>query len=256
MNKEPLFCQYCGNSLDPDAVFCTRCGNSVTKPSGPNSQPISTNNPPQLPPQFTRPPSPIYNSSNAANNNPWQKIMAFTLIGVFVLVAVFVISSLVSKHADQNRQATLPVAALEYTPTELAVLPTLDDQSIIDTEAPVVTDAPIIVEPSPTEDMDALAKSLLTINFDPSTCKIDPVESYDFEGTVTNNSDTYSISNVFIGGNLVGSNGNIIMKGSAMPDALVLRPHTTTHFWFWIDWGPLDGYHCDVYVISANISNE
>ncbi len=229
MNPSPSFCAFCGKPLTANAAYCEYCGKPVGKA------------PADAPAQSPR-------SSRAASS---KKILAILVPSLAVVclggVALLVVFGIVTYGLTANQRAAQKEPGHPVVSTAAATL---------NVPALIMPTMPDFEEPTPTDAQGALAKSFVSIDFDPSTCKQDTIGSYNFRGTVTNTSSEYSLANIVLGGKLIDANENIVQWGIGSPDAVVLRPGQTVDFWFWIDWTKLVGFRCEAYAISAEIADQ
>ncbi len=247
MSDRPSFCQYCGNALNTDAQFCSKCGKQVGV-----STPLSAQPPiiPPTPPVYIPNPQVPPQQKSATN---WNKIIAFSLVGVVVLLAVIVISSLINKSARKEisllpteepimtSTLVIPTAKVEIVTEAPADIPTLSAEDFA-----VATDVPT--------DWDQLAKESLRIDYSKDNCYYSPTYDYYFYGTVTNMSAKYSVENITLQAELYASDGNLLMISQGLPDAMVIGPGSKANFWLWVSYRQVINPACKVVVESASIA--
>ncbi len=257
MSDRPSFCQYCGNPLVAEALFCSKCGKQVPSVEAASTQPPVLQVPPGIPPVLPpnawqagpqQPPKP---SSN------WQKIIAFSLVGVVVLLSVIVISSLISKSAKKTISV---IPTEEPIMTETLLSPTVmveittEEPTVEPTEMPTLSSEDFATQADVPSHWDQLAKESLRIDYSENNCYYSPTYDYYFYGTVTNMSAKYSIENIMLKAELYASDGNLLMIDKGLPDAMVIGPGSKANFWLWVSYRQVINPMCKVVVDSASIA--
>lgn len=257
MSDRPSFCQYCGNPLAVEAVFCSKCGKQVpsveTASTQPPVLPVFPSIPPVLPPNAWQ----AGTQQQPKSSSNWQKIIAFSLVGVVVLLSVIVISSLVSKSAKKTLNV---IPTEEPIMTEALLSPTVmveittEEPTVEPTEMPTLSAEDFATAADVPSDWDQLAKDSLRIDYSQDNCYYSPTADYYFYGTVTNMSDKYSIENIMLQAELYASDGNLLMIDKGLPDAMVIGPGSKANFWLWVSYRQVINPMCKVVVDSASIA--
>lgn len=253
MTERPSFCQYCGNPLTHEALYCAKCGKQVVEIDISNVAPPSLKQPPSLQPN-THPKFRHDNSKHEIKSSTnWNKVIAFSLVGVVVLLVVIVFSLLIQKSA-QNRMSVFPTTEPIMTPTLIIPTPTIEIITETPADLPTVAAEDFSTAADVPTDWDQLAKDILRVDFSQSDCTYSPTGDYYFYGSVTNISDKYSVENVWLRGELYSSSGNLLMMDKKLPDAIVISPGTKANFWLWVSYRQVANPICKVVVESASIA--
>ena len=247
MSDRPAFCQYCGNALNSEAQFCSKCGKPVGAAIPSSAQPPVL---PPMPPVYIPNPQVTPQSKTATN---WNKIIAFSLVGVVGLLSVIVISSLINKSA---RKEISPLPTEEPIMTSTLVVPTITIELVTEspTELPTLSAEDFTVATDVPTDWDQLAKDSLRIDYSQDNCYYSPTGDYYFYGTVTNMSAKYSVESIMLQAELYAGDGNLLMIDKGLPDAMVIGPGSKANFWLWVSYRQVINPDCRVIVDSASIA--
>jgi hypothetical protein len=269
MEKETLFCRYCGTKLTPNSIYCSNCGNRN------ESNPLST--PPAIP--ISAPSStPLGHNNPASSQTSTYKVLAIVSVSLLGLIAIVALTLLmvnisrsraVSSQQDNSgmngltqqakpnlksgllglfsSQTPTITSTTTSTPTSTATLtPT-------PTITPTVTSTPTVI-PTATPDWNELAKSILRIDFDSDSCFYNIVGWYEINGRVTNTSDKYVVKNVALKGEVLTSSGVLLEHLDWFPtDDVFIAPGSSSKFSLWIYFTQVDNVICNASIVNAEI---